>query len=99
MKVKVDIAILIDESGKIAKCFRLIMDDSFITCEDTQISEFLSISLDQYKQRIKNVCTTYEDNYGLWIDDDNNLSDENAIKKFKEEFFTELMLLKITGNV
>ena len=98
MKVKVDIAILIDESGKIAKCFRLIMDDNFITCEDTQISEFLSISLDQYKQRIKNICATYEDNYGLWIDD-NNLSDENAIKKFKEEFFTELMLLKITGNV
>ena len=98
MKVKVDIAILIDESGKKAKCFRLIMDNSFITCEDTQISEFLSISLDQYKQRIKNVCATYKDNYGLWIDD-NNLSDENAIEKFKEEFFAELMLLKITGNV
>ena len=64
MKVKVDIAILIDESGKKAKCFRLIMDNSFITCEDTQISEFLSISLDQYKQRIKNICATYEDNYG-----------------------------------
>ena len=98
MKVKVDIAILIDESGKKAKCFRLIMDNSFITCEDTQISEYLSISLDQYEQRIKNVCTTYEDSYGLWFDD-NSLSDENAIKKFKEEFFTELMLLKITGNV
>ena len=98
MKVKVDIAMLIDESGKKAKCFRLIMDNSFITCEDTQISEFLSINLDQYKQRIKNVCTIYVDNYGLWIDD-NSLSDENAIKKFKEEFFTELMLLKITGNV
>ena len=98
MKVKVDIAILIDESGKKAKCFRLIMDNSFITCEDKQISEFLSIGLDQYKQRIKNVCTTYKDNYGLWIDD-NNLNDEDAIKKFKEEFFTELMLLKITGNV
>ena len=98
MKVKVDIAILIDESGKKAKCFRLIMDDNFIIYDDTQISEYLSISLDQYEQRIKNVCTTYEDNYGLWIDD-NNLSDENAIKKFKEEFFTELMLLKITGNV
>ena len=98
MKVKVDIAILIDESGKIAKCFRLIMDVSFITCEDTQISEFLSISLDQYKQRMKNICATYEDNYGLWIND-NNLNNENAIKKFKEEFFTELMLLKITGNV
>ena len=98
MKVKVDIAILINESGKKAKCFRLIMDDSLITCDDTQISEYLSISLDQYEQRIKNVCTIYEDNYGLWIDD-SNLSDEDAIKKFKEEFFTELMLLKITGNV
>ena len=98
MKVKIDIATLIDESGKKAKCFRFIIDDSIISCEDKQISEFLSISLDQYRQRIKNVCATYEDNYGLWIDD-NNLSDENAIKKFKEEFFTELMLLKITGNV
>ena len=97
MKIKVDIAILTDESGKKAKCFRLTMDDMIIY-DDTQISEYLSISLDQYEQRIKNVCTTYEDNYGLWIDD-NNLSDENAIKKFKEEFFTELMLLKITGNV
>ena len=97
MKVKVDIAILIDESGKKAKCFRLIMDDMIIY-DDTQISEYLSISLDQYEQRIKNVCTTYEDSYGLWFDD-NSLSDENAIKKFKEEFFIELMLLKITGNV
>ena len=97
MKVKVDIATLMDQFSRKAKCFRLIMDD-IITCEDTQISEYLSISLDQYKQRMKNVCATYEDNYGLWIDD-NNLSDENAIKKFKEEFFTELMLLKITGNV
>ena len=98
MKVKIDIAILMDQFSRKAKCFRLIIDDSFITCEDTQISEFLSISLDQYKQRIKNICATYEDNYGLWIGD-NSLSDENAIKKFKEEFFTELMLLKITGNV
>ena len=98
MKVKIDIAILINEFGKNAKCFRLIIDDILFACEDTQISEFLSISLNQYKQRIKNICTTYEDNYGLWIGD-NNLSDENAIKKFKEEFFTELMLLKITGNV
>ena len=98
MKGKVDIAILIDESGKKAKCFRLIMDNSFITCEDTQISEFLSISLDQYKQRIKNICAIYEDNYGLWIGD-NNLSDEDAIKKFQDEFFTELMFVKITGNV
>ena len=97
MKMKVDIAILTDESGKKAKCFRLIMDDMIIY-DDTQISEYLSISLDQYEQRIKNVCTTYEDSYGLWIDY-NSLSDENAIKKFKEEFFTELMLLKITGNV
>ena len=98
MKVKIDIATLIDEFGKNAKCFRLMIDDILFACEDKQISEFLSISLDQYKQRIKNVCTIYEDNYGLWIND-NNLSDENAIKKFKEEFFTELMLLKITGNV
>ena len=97
MKIKVDIAILTDESGKKAKCFRLTMDDMIIY-DDTQISEYLSISLDQYEQRIKNVCTTYEDSYGLWFDD-NSLSDENAIKKFKEEFFIELMLLKITGNV
>ena len=52
-----------DQFGKKAKCFRLIMDDSLITHEDIKISEFLSISLDRHKQRMKNICTTYEDKY------------------------------------
>ena len=52
-----------DQFGKKAKCFRLKIDDSLITCEDTQISGFLFISLDQHKQRMKNIYITYEDKY------------------------------------
>ena len=52
-----------DQFGKKAKCFRLKIDDSLNTCEDIKISEFLSISLEQYKQRMKNICITYEDKY------------------------------------
>ena len=39
------------------------MDDSLITREDIKISGFLSISLDRHKQRMKNICITYEDKY------------------------------------
>lgn len=98
MKVKIDIAILMDQFSRKARCFKLKIDDSANICSDTKISEFLSISLDQYKQRMKNVCTTCEDNYGLWIGD-SNLSDEDAIKKFKEEFSTELTLLIIADDI
>ena len=43
--------------------FRLKIDDSLITREDVKISGFLFISLDQHKQRMKNICITYEDKY------------------------------------
>ena len=52
-----------DQFGKKAKCFRLIIDNILFACEDTQISESLFISLDQHKQRMKNICITYEDKY------------------------------------
>ena len=52
-----------DQFGKKAKCFRLKIDDSLNTCKGVKISGFLFISLDQHKQRIKNVCTTYIDKY------------------------------------
>ena len=52
-----------DQFDKKAQCFSLIIDDILFACEDTQISEYLSISLDQYEQRMKNICITYEDKY------------------------------------
>ena len=52
-----------DQFGKKAKCFRLKIDDSLNTCEDIKISGFLFISLDQHKQRMKNICITYENKY------------------------------------
>lgn len=52
-----------DQFGKKAKYFRFKIDDSLNTCEDIKISGFLFISLDQYKQRMKNICITYEDKY------------------------------------
>lgn len=52
-----------DQFGKKAKCFRLKIDDSLNTYEDIKISGFLFISLYQHKQRMKNICITYEDKY------------------------------------
>ena len=52
-----------DQFGKKAKCFRFKIDDSLNTCEDIKISGFLFVSLDKHKQKMKNICITYEDKY------------------------------------
>ena len=52
-----------DQFGKKVKCFRLKIYDSLNTCENIKISGFLFVSLDQYKQRMKSICITYEDKY------------------------------------
>ena len=52
-----------DQFGKKAKCYILKIDDSLNTCEDIKISGFLFVSLDQCRQRMKNICITYEDKY------------------------------------
>ena len=52
-----------DQFGKKAKCFRFKIDNSLNVCEDIKISGFLFVSLDQCRQRMKNIYITYEDKY------------------------------------
>ena len=65
-----------------------ILEDNPIFC----------IDIDEYKKRLRNVCKTYEDVFGLWIDE-KSIDEDVLVKKFKEEFFAELMLLKMSNSI
>ena len=98
MNVKVDIVALINECDLEAKCFRIEIDNEMDVCNDTGISRIFRIDINEYKKRLRNVCKTYEDIFGLWIDE-KFIDEDVLVKKFKEEFFTELMLLKMSNNI
>ena len=98
MNVKVDIVELINECDLEAKCFRIEIDNEIDVCNDTGISRIFRIDINEYKKRLINVCKTYEDVFGLWIDE-KFIDEDMIIKKFKEEFFAELMLLKMSNSI
>ena len=98
MNVKVDIVELINECDLEAKCFRIEINNDIDVCNDTGISRIFRIDINEYKKRLRNVCKTYEDVFGLWIDE-KSIDEDIIVKKFKEEFFTELMLLKMSNNI
>ena len=98
MNVKVDIVSLISECDLEAKCFRIEIDNDMDVCNDTGISRIFRIDINEYKKRLRNVCKIYEDVFGLWIDE-KSINEDALVKKFKEEFFTELMLLKMSNNI
>ena len=98
MNIKVNIATLVNECDLKAKCFRIEINNETVICDDTRISRIFCIDIDEYKKRLKNVCKTYEDIFGLWIDE-KNIDEDMIVKKFKEEFFTELMLLKMSNSI
>ena len=98
MNVKVDIVELINEFDLEAKCFRIEIDNEIDVCNDTGISRIFRIDINEYKKRLRNVCKTYEDVFGLWIDE-KSIDEDIIVKKFKEEFFTELMLLKMSNTI
>ena len=98
MNVKVDIVELINECDLEAKCFRIEIDNDIDVCNDTGISRIFRIDINEYKKRLRNVCKTYEDIFGLWIDE-KSIDEDTIVKKFKEEFFTELMLLKMSNSI
>ena len=98
MNVKVNIATLLNECDLKAKCFRIVINNETAVCDDTTISRIFCIDVNEYKKRLRNVCKTYEDVFGLWIDE-KFIDEDVLIKKFKEEFFTELMLLKMSNNI
>lgn len=98
MNVKVNIIELINECDLEAKCFGIEIDNKMDVYNDTGISRIFRIDMNEYKKRLRNVCKTYEDVFGLWIDE-KFIDEDVLVKKFKEEFFTELMLLKMSNNI
>ena len=70
------------------------IDDNWIFCDES-ISSVLGISLLEYKQRFKNICNVFDTEYGIIIND--KISDEKIVERFKQEFASELVILKMEG--
>ena len=71
------------------------IDDDWTFCDES-ISSMLGINLLEYKQRFKNICNISDTEYGIVINDE--ISDEEIIKRFEQEFASELMILKINNS-
>ena len=86
--------ISIEVSGEINRYIVFNIDGDWIFCDES-ISSVLGISLFEYKQRFKNICNISDTEYGIVIND--KISDEEIIKRFEQEFASELMILKINN--
>ena len=87
--------ISIEVSGRIDRYIVFNIDDDWTFCDES-ISTILGISLLEYKQRFKNICKVFDTKYGIIIND--KISDEEIVEKFKQEFASELMILKINNS-
>ena len=87
--------ISIEVSGGINRYIAFNIDDDWIFL-DKSISSVLGISLLEYKQRFKNICSISDTEYGIVIND--KISDEEVVERFKQEFASELMILKINNS-
>ena len=87
--------ISIEVSGGINRYIVFNIDDDLVFCDES-ISSVLGINLFEYKQRFKNVCNISNTEYGIVINDE--ISDEEIIKRFEQEFASELMILKINNS-
>ena len=87
--------ISIEVSGRINRYIVFNIDDDWTFCDES-ISNMLGISLSEYKQRFKNICNISDTEYGIVINDE--ISDEEIIKRFEQEFASELMILKINNS-
>ena len=72
----------------------LNIDSDWIFCDESK-SSVLGISLFEYKQRFKNICKVFDTKYGIIIND--KISDEEVVERFKREFASELVILKMEG--
>ena len=86
--------ISIEVSGGINRYIVLNIDDDWVFFDES-ISCVLGINLFEYKQRFKNICNISDTEYGIVINDE--ISDEEIIKRFKQEFANELVILKMEG--
>ena len=87
--------ISIEVSGEINRYIVFNIDGDWIFCDES-ISSLLGISLFEYKQRFKNICNISNTGYGINIID--SISNQEIIKRFEQEFASELMILKINNS-
>ena len=86
--------ISIEVSGGINRYIVFNIDDDLIFFDES-ISSVLGISLFEYEQRFKNICNISDTEYGIVIND--KISDEEIVERFKQEFASELVVLKMEG--
>ena len=87
--------ISIEVSGRTNRYIVFNIDDDWTLCDES-ISSMLGISLLEYKQRFKNICNVFDTKYGIIINDE--ISDEEIVERFEQEFASELMILKINNS-
>ena len=87
--------ISIEVSGRINRYIVFNIDDDWTFCDES-ISSMLGINLLEYKQRFKNICNISDTEYGIVINDE--ISDEEIVERFEQEFASELMILKINSS-
>ena len=88
--------ISIEVSGGINRYIVFNIDGDWVFVDES-ISSMLGINLFEYKQRFKNICNISDTEYGIVINDE-IISDEEIIKRFEQEFASELMILKINNS-
>ena len=86
--------ISIEVSGEINRYIVFNIDGDWVFVDES-ISSVLGINLFEYKQRFKNICNISDTEYGIVINDE--ISDEEIIKRFEQEFASELVILKMEG--
>ena len=86
--------ISIEVSGGINRYIVFNIDGDWTFCDES-ISSVLGINLFEYKQRFKNICNISDTEYGIVIND--KISDEEVVERFKQEFASELVILKMEG--
>ena len=87
--------ISIEVSGRINRYIVFNIDNDWTFCDES-ISSMLGINLFEYKQRFKNICNISDTEYGIVINDE--ISDEEIVERFEQEFASELMILKINNS-
>ena len=77
------------------ECFFSIFfpEENNMYYNDNDIIKKLGLTKNEYKKRLKRSFKVIKTNNEIYIKD--NISEEEMIKKFKEEFYEELLILKL----
>ena len=78
-------------------CFGIFNDRYTEIYNNTEISKFLNIPLDEYLKRLRKNFKIYEISEISFLDEE--MKRDEMIKKFKEEFHVELTLLKLKDSI